>query len=303
MRNSGLLVLRFVLPCLMLVACMATDSPTIKSSTRDLRDVQVTIAPDKAYLRSRQSVTFRAVVAGAKGQRVHWSATQGTITQAGVYTASGNGTATITAAWSHNRRIKGTAIAAIIAPPVAHSTARTDQNAEQLPSTMPAWGGLTGVSTKWCNPAFSNLCTIRATDGQTALLAPQATLQTADSGEMALWAVDSRHVIVKGTGGGKYVIGFDPATEIVTRTPLTFGYDAVLFSRTDPQTMFALDGTKVRVIQAAVDWSAVASDTLLFDFAICLPDGFQVTWNGTFGAVLGDDSFRAAFSNTLGQGS
>lgn len=303
MRNSGLLVLRFVLPCLMLVACMATDSPTIKSSTRDLRDVQVTIAPDKAYLRSRQSVTFRAVVAGAKGQRVHWSATQGTITQAGVYTASGNGTATITAAWSHNRRIKGTAIAAIIAPPVAYSTARTDQNVEQLPSTMPAWGGLTGVSTKWCNPAFSNLCTIRATDGQTALLAPQATLQTADSGEMALWAVDSRHVIVKGTGGGKYVIGFDPATEIVTRTPLTFGYDAVLFSRTDPQTMFALDGTKVRVIQAAVDWSAVASDTLLFDFATCLPDGFQVTWNGTFGAVLGDDSFRAAFSNTLGQGS
>jgi hypothetical protein len=302
-RNRSLSVLRFVLPCLLFANCLATNSPTIDSSIAAQRNVHVTVTPASAYLRSSQSVTFHAVVSGTQAQNVRWSVTQGTITQAGAYTANGSGTATITAAWSHNRRMKGTAVVAIIAPPVTYSTARTDENVEQLPSTMPAWGGLSGVSAKWCNPAFANLCTIRATDGQTALLSRQATLQTADSGEMALWAVDSWHLIVKGTGGAKYVIGFNPATELVTRTALTFGYDAVLFSRTDPQTMYALDKTKVHVIQAASDWSGVSSDALLFDFASCLPEGFRVTWNGTFGAVLGDNSFRAAFSNTLGQGS
>jgi hypothetical protein len=89
MRNRSLPVLRFVLPCLMLATCMAANSPTIRFSTRTMRDVQVTVTPASAYLRSSQSVTFHAVVAGAQGQKVHWSATQGTITQAGVYTASG----------------------------------------------------------------------------------------------------------------------------------------------------------------------------------------------------------------------
>jgi len=265
--------------------------------------VEVVVSPSLIYLRPGQDTVFQALVVGAKAQKVIWSASQGTITSSGVYTAGASGgSATITARWAHDRKQFGNATATVVVSPVSYSLARTDQFPQALPSPMPSWGGLYGIGTKWCDPAFSGLCSIRVTDGATSG-SSQSTLQTADSGEQPLFTVDSKHLVVKTPGGREYVVGFDPTTEAVSRTPIAFRYDSVVASRHDPQLLYGADGTKLRFIRMKADWSGVESDQTLFDFATCLPNGFQLTWSGTFGTVLEDNSFRIAFSNTGGQGS
>ena len=74
--------------------------------------VEVVVSPSLIYLRPGQDTVFQALVVGAKAQKVIWSASQGTITSSGVYTAGASGgSATITARWAHDRKQFGNATA------------------------------------------------------------------------------------------------------------------------------------------------------------------------------------------------
>lgn len=190
---------------------------------------------------------------------------------------------------------------AIAQAPKSYTVARTDQIVTQPPAVLPNWGGAVGAGKKWCNPAFNNLCIIRLTDSTTR--PDHGSLTTADTGDAHLTTTDSRHVIAH-TNGGSLIVGFDPATEKPSPTPLTFNY-TVQASESDSQVLYALHGTQIQRLTANAGWTGIASHAVLFDFAStgCLGAGFIPTWHGVFTIAGNPPVFKTAFSRTGAQGS
>ena len=259
--------------------------------------VPVVISPASVWLKTGQTQKF---VVTTPGYRTFvWSVDKGKISATGLYRAvAGADTVTVTATPPRCLRCKGTATVNVVTPPMTY-TARTDQTVLQLPNPMPTWGGANGAGTTWVNPEFPAAVYTRLTDSATSLIAG-ATIQTADSGEPQLGSIDGLHFVVKGTGGHSYVID----TKTAAKTGIDSKYHSLQFSSRQPLVLVGLDQTAIRLIVAKPDWSGVASDRVVFDFAStgCLGVGFKSTWGGIFSISNDDTTFKTSFSNTGGQG-
>jgi hypothetical protein len=256
--------------------------------------VPVIISPASVWMKTPQTHPFHANTPVGK---TIWSTDKGTISSTGLYTASDAGVATITAIPTHCIRCKATVVVNVVASPTTYPLARTDRNIEQLPNPMPDWGGALGAGKTWVHPAFPGTVYTRLTDASTNLA---NTLQTADSGEPQLSSADGTHFIVRNAYATSFVV--DAITG--AKTGVTPTYAAMQFTSHQPLQMVGLNGTQVRLLTAKPDWSGIASDTLVFDFASanCLGVGYKSTWHGT--VTLSDDdlTFKTGFSNTGGQG-
>lgn len=180
--------------------------------------------------------------------------------------------------------------------------ARTDQLVTQLPNPMPTWGGGNGpLGQKFCNPAFNDRCMIRLTNATTRM--NHGSLTTADTGEVQLGTMDSRHIVVRTKDGTSVLIAFDPATGVPTSTPLAFNY-IVVPSETDASKLYVLHGTQIQQLTVNADWTAVVSQVVLFDFASkgCLGASFLPKWHGVFSVSGNPEVFGTSFSNTGPQG-
>lgn len=253
----------------------------------------VIVSPALVYLKPGQTYQFTANVP------VTWAVTSGTITASGLYTAgiagiSGNAAVTASTSTSSAK-----AIVNVIVPPLVYKS-RTDIKTTLL-QTVPNWGGAIGVNKQWIQPAYGSTV-IRCTDRNSIIT--HASVTTADSGEPNIWEVSDHHILLKTPQGKRFVIAFDPVTLTCNVTPITFTYDSVQFSTTDPNMLWAIDGTKLRTIVVASDYSKILSDTVTFDFnsAGCLP-GITPKWISSFITPLAEDTWRVGFSTTGGQGS
>jgi len=178
---------------------------------------------------------------------------------------------------------------------------RTDLNTTQLPNPIPTMGPAGSIVT---DPDFGNPI-VRVTDGTTQT-SPYSTLLfmagAGGSSDVNSWNTDSTVLAIQNSGGASLLFGFDPATLAVKRLYPTWspGGGAV-FSKTNPNTLFVQNGTKItkydltdRTLQGA------PPSTLFCDFANILPA--PIKWS-VFGGVEGMDSVATcAFSTTGGQG-
>ena len=252
--------------------------------------VPVVISPASVWMKSTQTQQFKANTPVGK---TVWTTDKGTISAIGLYTASDIGVATITATPTHCIRCKGRMQVHVTAAPTTYPLARTDQNTEQLPNPMPVWGP---AGSTWSNPAFPGTVYTRLSD---EAVFNHGTIQTADSGEPRLFSADSSHVIVRNTFGGSFVVGIDGA-----KTGVFSNYGGLQFTARQPLQMIGLNGTQVRLLTAKSDWTGIASDVLLFDYASanCLGVGYQSTWHGTLTSSDDDVMYKTDFSNTGGHG-
>jgi hypothetical protein len=93
------------------------DTSASASSTVNVSAIAVTLLPDTFTVTTGRNRTLTATVTGAKNKSVTWSATAGTITSAGVFTApSTAGTVTITARSTVNASAYATATATVVKP-------------------------------------------------------------------------------------------------------------------------------------------------------------------------------------------
>jgi hypothetical protein len=216
---------------------------------------------------------------------------------AGMPTAVGTFNFTVTVTDAANTTATGNFSVTVIA---GSNVARTDTLVTQLPIPMPTWGGANGAGTKWIHPSFSGTVYTRLTDATMAKTV-QGSLFTADSGEPQLSSSDDTHFIIRNNGGRVSVID----TQTTFKTGVEAAYDSIQFSSQQPLKMLALDKTRVRLIMAKPDWSGIASDTVIFDYASagCLGTGFRSTWHAIFTVSKDDLTFKTAFSDTGGQGS
>jgi hypothetical protein len=256
--------------------------------------VPVVISPASVWMKTTQTQQF--VVTTPKIYSVIWTASKGSISAAGLYTATDAGPVTITATPKGKHRRFGTASVQVVVPPTTYPLARTDRNIEQLPSPMPDWGGALGAGKTWAHPAFPGTVYTRLSD---ASLNGANTIQTADSGEARLFSADGTHVILRNTFAHSFILGIDGS-----KTGVDSSYGALEFTGHQPLQLFGLNGTQVRLLTVKPDWSAIASDTLVFDYASanCLGVGYKSTWHGTFTVSDDDLMFKTGFSNTGGQG-
>ena len=256
----------------------------------------VIVTPASASIRTGQTQQFAASqIAGCL--KMSWSTDKGTISSTGLYTATDTGIATITATPVYCARRAGKVQVTVTGgPPISYPLARTDHNVEQLPNPMPDWGGALGAGKTWANPAFPGTVYTRLTDSNTNV---QLTLQTADSGEPQLFSADGSHVIVRNTFSHSFIVGIDGS-----KTGVDSGYSSVGFTGHQPLQLFALNGTQIRLLTVKPDWTGIASDVLIFDYASanCLSVGYQSTWHGTFTVSDDDLMFKTGFSNTGAQG-
>lgn len=91
---------------------VATPTITVKALITLIPAITVAVSPAVADVVSNNQQTFTAKVVGSTNTAVTWSATAGSITSAGVYTAptvTANTTATVTAAAQANTNARGTA--------------------------------------------------------------------------------------------------------------------------------------------------------------------------------------------------
>jgi hypothetical protein len=76
----------------------AASAPARSASALIASGIEVTVTPDSVCLQPGETLTFTATVVGWSNTAVTWSASAGTITSAGVFTAGpGSGTVTVTA--------------------------------------------------------------------------------------------------------------------------------------------------------------------------------------------------------------
>ena len=258
--------------------------------------VPVVISPASVWMKTTQTQQFYASAIPAC-IKISWSTDKGTISPTGLYTASDAGVATITATPVYCERRAGTMQVHVTSAPTSYPLARTDRNIEQLPNPMPDWGGALGAGKTWVHPAFPGTVYTRLTDASTNFA---NTLQTADSGEPQLNSADGTHLIVRNTYATSFVV--DAITG--AKTGVSPKYGALQFTSHQPLQLVGLSGTQVHLLTANADWSGIASDTLVFDFASanCLGVGYKSTWNGTVTVSDDDLVFKTGFSNTGGQG-
>jgi Bacterial Ig-like domain (group 2) len=260
--------------------------------------VPVIVTPASVSMKTAQRQQFAASpYPGCVNSKIAWSTDKGTISSTGLYTASDAGLATITATPTYCPRHKGSVQVNVTAgAPTTYPLARTDHNIEQLPNPMPDWGGALGARKTWANPAFPGTVYTRLSDASTHRA---NTLQTADSGEPQLFSADGLHVIVRNTFSHNFIVGIDGS-----KTGVDSGYGSLGFTSHEPLQLFGLNGTQIRLLTVKPDWSGIASDVLVFDYATanCLGVGYKSTWHGTFTVSDDDLMFKTGFSNIGAQG-
>jgi hypothetical protein len=164
-------------------ATAAADSrATAEAAVRVKRRVTVTVSPDSANLVADATQAFTATVANTPNTAVTWSASGGTITPAGLYTApSTPGTYTVQATSVADPRRSGLATVTVgsapAAPVIANFTATPSTLNPGQTSTL-AWsvtgatslsidqgvGAVTGTTSKAVSPAATTTYTLTATN-------------------------------------------------------------------------------------------------------------------------------------------
>lgn len=170
---------------------------------------------------------------------------------------------------------------------------RSDLQIVQLPAILPNWGGLLGRNKINVDPDFG--CKIvRVTDASDN---KGQSLMTADGAGANIWNKNDTMLLVKAPGGGVLIYQFNPSTMQSKQLPYKYN-GKYAFSGSQPGVLFGLEGTVVKKLKFAfVGGTWVYKNTTdVCDFAHCLPAGFKLNWQGSFGGSNDDSQFTVGFS-------
>ena len=122
---------------------------------------------------------------------------------------------------------------------------RTDLTILQVPSPVPVMGPAGSIIT---DPNFNNKI-VRATDENSIMLSgkPSAfcTAGVGGSADVNVWNLNSTLLYVQDSGGGGFILSFNPTTLAVKRVFTSFRpIGGCVFSKVNPNVLFNLNGTQ-----------------------------------------------------------
>ncbi len=328
--------------CLILLGCGLSAAGSHGAPAPDPVP-SITIAPNGISLTSGATQQFTVTAKNISSTAITWSATAGTISREGLFTApavSTPATVTVKAASSNNENISGEAIvtvqpAAIQAPPAVYQscTQATPDGLVtlQLPATLP-FAGLTGSNTLVDDPEPQNgsPCLhnrmLRVTDAATEPAHPNFSFFAGGGGsaDTNAWSSDSSLFVLQDSGGRTLVINFDPATmQIVplygqtayNLTQLKVAYGSWAYTLPDALYAYASGGTVIEQItfanHALIGASGPNSVSTIGDFQgidpqnkVCGNNGLAgITWQSDGEHSKDDQTFGAGFSTAGAQNS
>jgi len=211
---------------------IADPSKSATASITILPPVQVTVSPTSATLKSGAQQAFTATISGSSNTAVTWSATGGTITPAGVYTAgAAAGNFSVTAASVADSTKTASALVTITAPPsppptvqiaVSPATATLQPGGTQQFSAAVTGGSNTAVTWTATGGAISSsgLYTAGQSPGSFSVTATSAadTAKTATAGVSIL---SGNLPPIPREDDGPYVVIDTPASGMHFTAPAT----------------------------------------------------------------------------------
>ena len=220
-----------------------------------------------------------------------------------------------------------------------YSCFNTSTAAVALPNPIPSWGpnpcdntspytlqncgNLTGAGTIQTPSDFSQPIA-RLTDSTTVNAG--ITWGTADNGDLNLFASDDSWIIIRSSGGTRYLMTFNPSTMAGRLSGITYNNSTVIADHTSNSTVYLhSDGTGSTSTQIFQDTLPVplsscapsctqpvgANHVMLYDFlnSGCLTNSYAgdpvwsaTSWTGVFTDTLDDTGFTIAFADTAGSG-
>jgi hypothetical protein len=214
-------------------------------------------------------------------------------------------------------------------PPIQYSQADHDdvtvyQPANGVPGSV--WGGSTGKGTKWCFPQdpYKGICIWRITDatvfsGGVAQVPDndaENSVQTDDDQKDNIISAPNgsvRYVVVRSTGGNSAIIAFDSTQNTATKQGSTLSGE-MMFDETNPGIIYARvenaqnNPTLIQKWASSDGWNTYTASTI-YDFANCLPQGYQAKWESTWGTAVPTNmnigtshTWGTAFSTSPSQG-
>lgn len=286
------------------------------------------ISPSNPSVAAGGTLQFSAVAGSATGAPVTWSASAGTISPEGLFTAPSQTSAysiLVKATTAGQNPLQASTAVTIndnaalpnsACGPPAYSCSRTDLEIVQLPQTPPDVGNLSGGNTVVTDSDFGNRI-VRITDANTN---PESNFKnrsyvssSSGSADVNVWNLDSTLLVVQDTGANSYPFTFNSATlqasrMYVSNYPSTKGMMIPAsgeWSRVNPNLFYTFSGTEIAKYDFS-DRSNPPSSQPVYNFTSspnCLPARFTATWS-TEGGVSGDDTvFAMAYSNNGNQGS
>ena len=179
-------------------------------------------------------------------------------------------------------------------------TSRTDLSIVQRPVPIPVMGPAGSIV---IDPNFRSRI-VRATDQNTIPKMPTTGFSAGDGGsaDVCMWNTDSTLLVACDDGGGRVILGFNPATLAVQRLfPSFIQGGGAIFSKVNPNYLYFLDeGQVLRYDLTDRTAAAPPAPTLICDFNTQLPS--KATWQSFGGVELSDTVFSAGFSIAGGQG-
>ncbi len=199
-------------------------------------------------------------------------------------------------------------------PYLDYSVARRDADPFPGHPIVPGsvWGdpntGL-GMGTKWCFPnngeqGYNGICVWRITDasvfsGGAAVQIPDndadnsPAVQTTDNQKDNITSAlngEHRYVVVRSTGGTSWIVDFDSAQSTATKAGSMLTGE-MMFDETNPGIIYAkINHTQIQKYTSTSNngmWNTYTASAI-YDFANCLPQGFQAKWNGAWATDLPD---------------
>lgn len=162
------------------------------------------------------------------------------------------------------------------------------------------WG--TGMGTKWCFPQtlspYYPTCIWRLTDatvfsGGAVAQVPDNngdgnTVQTTDEQKDNIISAPNgsvRYVVARSTGGESWIIAFDSTHNTATKVGSKL-LGELMFDETNPGIIYArVNHTQIRKWTSTDGWNTY-SDSPIYDFANCLPQGYLPKWQGGWGTAI-----------------
>ncbi len=180
------------------------------------------------------------------------------------------------------------------------------------------------MGTKWCFPNdpnhYNGICIWRLTDA--SVFAGGAAAQIPDNdAENAVQTTDNqrdniisapngsiRYIVVRSTTSASSIIAFDSTQN----TAMKMGSNVpgeLMFDETNPGTIYArVNHTEIKKYTSTDGWNTYTPSTI-YDFANCLPSGYQAMWQGTWGTAVPTNTnlgvyhtWGTVFSSTANQG-
>ncbi|MBZ5667859.1 MAG: hypothetical protein LAO30_25130, partial [Acidobacteriia bacterium] len=181
--------------------------------------------------------------------------------------------------------------------------------------TVSNCGNLTGANTVQTPTDFGNAM-IRCTDANTVSGHPEYIWTTYDAPSVNAWNSDDTGILLKITGGTRYVMRFNPSTLTCTLVNPAITFDgAAIWSHTVNNKIYSYSGTAQTQLQQSIVNMATGAvtTTTLYDFnnSSCLTNSVngytggsfpQNMWIGTAGVSLDDSTFAMGFSTLAAQG-